>query len=160
MYDMVTTMLHDIKKFCEPRATSPSCAELETLMLDWLAKAMNLPKDFLHEGVGPGCGVILGSCSEGTLMTLLSAKSNALKTLSLKYPDVSEYELASKLVAYTSEYSHSSVERACLLRFTQLHKIPVDKNVSMRGDNLQRAITEDRNAGKIPFYVGDILLTN
>nr|XP_039272548.1 aromatic-L-amino-acid decarboxylase-like [Styela clava]XP_039272549.1 aromatic-L-amino-acid decarboxylase-like [Styela clava] len=134
-------------------ATSPACTELETLMLDWLAKAMNLPACFIHEGVGPGCGVILGSCSEGTLMTLLSARNNALKQLSLIYPDVAQYELASRLVAYTSEYSHSSVERASLLGFTKLHKVPVDKIVSMRGEALQRAIKEDKKAGKFPFYV-------
>ena len=42
------------------KASSPSCTELETVMMDWLAKALNLPDFFLHNGRGPGGGVIQG----------------------------------------------------------------------------------------------------
>ena len=34
--------------------------ELETVMMDWLAKAINLPECFIHGGRGPGGGVIQG----------------------------------------------------------------------------------------------------
>ena len=34
--------------------------ELETVMMDWLAKAINLPEYFIHGGKGPGGGVIQG----------------------------------------------------------------------------------------------------
>lgn len=39
-------------------ASGPSCTELEGIMLDWLAKAMDLPKDFMQStegGKGGGC---------------------------------------------------------------------------------------------------------
>ena len=40
-------------------AASPACTELETLMLDWMGKMIELPKDFLFsESGGRGGGVI------------------------------------------------------------------------------------------------------
>ncbi|KAF2975467.1 hypothetical protein EK904_012253 [Melospiza melodia maxima] len=39
-------------------AASPACTELETVMLDWLGKMVNLPKEFLAEKDGQGGGVI------------------------------------------------------------------------------------------------------
>jgi len=43
------------------QAASPSCTELETAMMDWLARALNLPECFVHGGKGPGGGVIQGT---------------------------------------------------------------------------------------------------
>jgi len=36
-----------IHKTCFVKAASPSCTELETIVLDWLGKAIGLPKEFL-----------------------------------------------------------------------------------------------------------------
>jgi len=43
------------------QAASPSSTELETAMMDWLARALNLPEFFIHGGKGPGGGVIQGT---------------------------------------------------------------------------------------------------
>jgi len=43
------------------QAASPSSTELETAMMDWLARALNLPEFFIHGGKGPGGGVIQGA---------------------------------------------------------------------------------------------------
>ena len=40
------------------KAANPACNELETVMLDWLGKMLQLPKDFLSETQGQGGGVI------------------------------------------------------------------------------------------------------
>jgi len=40
------------------QAASPACTELETVMLDWLGKMINLPEDFLAGKDGRGGGVI------------------------------------------------------------------------------------------------------
>jgi len=40
---------------------SPSSTELETAMMDWLARALNLPEFFINGGKGPGGGVIQGT---------------------------------------------------------------------------------------------------
>ncbi|MGH0162821.1 UNVERIFIED_CONTAM: hypothetical protein FKN15_053010 [Acipenser sinensis] len=39
-------------------AASPACTELETVMLDWLGKMLNLPEEFLAGTEGQGGGVI------------------------------------------------------------------------------------------------------
>lgn len=41
-----------------PQAASPACTELETVMLDWLGKMLQLPDAFLAEKAGAGGGVI------------------------------------------------------------------------------------------------------
>lgn len=40
------------------QAASPACTELETVMLDWLGKMINLPEEFLAGKDGQGGGVI------------------------------------------------------------------------------------------------------
>jgi hypothetical protein len=37
---------------------SPACTELEVVMLDWLGKMLELPKEFLASAGGKGGGVI------------------------------------------------------------------------------------------------------
>lgn len=45
--------------FCfSMQAASPACTELETVMLDWLGKMINLPEEFLAGKDGQGGGVI------------------------------------------------------------------------------------------------------
>jgi aromatic-L-amino-acid decarboxylase len=38
--------------------SSPACTELEVVMLDWLGKMLELPKEFLAASGGKGGGVI------------------------------------------------------------------------------------------------------
>lgn len=40
------------------QAASPACTELETVMLDWLGKMINLPEEFLAGKHSQGGGVI------------------------------------------------------------------------------------------------------
>nr|XP_009940044.1 PREDICTED: aromatic-L-amino-acid decarboxylase isoform X5 [Opisthocomus hoazin] len=47
-------------------AASPACTELETVMLDWLGKMINLPEDFLAGKDGRGGGVIQFCATLGT----------------------------------------------------------------------------------------------
>ena len=55
---------------------SPAMTELETIVLDWLAKMFKLPKEFLSNGTGGG--VIQGTASEATVVALLSAMSKSM----------------------------------------------------------------------------------
>ena len=61
-------------------ATSPACTELETLTLDWLAKATGLPEKFMSTSAHGG-GVIQGTASEATLVALLSARHRILRAI-------------------------------------------------------------------------------
>uniref|UniRef100_A0A9J7YGY8 Aromatic-L-amino-acid decarboxylase n=1 Tax=Cyprinus carpio carpio TaxID=630221 RepID=A0A9J7YGY8_CYPCA len=133
-------------------AASPACTELETVMLDWLGKMLKLPADFLAGTEGRGGGVIQGTASEATLIALLAARSKIIKLIQADHPDRSETDIISKLVAYSSDQAHSSVERAGLIAGVKMKKIPTDNKFSVRGDALQKVLEEDRAAGLIPFF--------
>lgn len=49
---------------------SPACTELEAIVMDWLAKAMNLPEFFLS--TGSGGGIIQGNNDDPRLCSVLA----------------------------------------------------------------------------------------
>ncbi|GFG35977.1 hypothetical protein Cfor_03560 [Coptotermes formosanus] len=133
--------------------SSPACTELEVVMLDWLGKMLELPKEFLAASGGKGGGVIQGTASEATLVALLGAKAKTVRRVKKEHPEWSESTIISKLVGYASNQAHSSVERAGLLGGIKLRLLPADDNLRLRGETLERAIQDDRDKGLIPFYV-------
>lgn len=81
---------------------SPACTELETIVLDWMAKLINLDSSFLSKGKGGG--VIQGTASEGILVALIAARQRVLDEY--KNKGLSEKELeevSTRLVAYASD---------------------------------------------------------
>uniref|UniRef100_A0A4X2LBN2 Aromatic-L-amino-acid decarboxylase n=1 Tax=Vombatus ursinus TaxID=29139 RepID=A0A4X2LBN2_VOMUR len=82
---------------------SPACTELETVMLDWLGKMINLPEAFLAGKDGEGGGVIQGSASEATLVSLLAARTKVIRQLQDKCPGLTKAAIMDKLVAYASD---------------------------------------------------------
>ncbi|XP_014253190.1 aromatic-L-amino-acid decarboxylase [Cimex lectularius] len=132
---------------------SPACTELEVVMLDWLGKLLDLPKEFLACSGGKGGGVIQGTASEATLVALLGAKARAIARAKEDHPDWSDYQIISKLVAYASEQAHSSVQRAGLLGGVQFKLLPTDERYRMQAAPLVEAVRKDRAEGLIPFLV-------
>ncbi|XP_066930390.1 aromatic-L-amino-acid decarboxylase-like [Clytia hemisphaerica] len=126
---------------------SPACTELEMLTMDWLAKMFDLPDVFQHAAEGHGGGVIQGSASESTLVAILAAKHRKLSQYG------HDEDFGSKLIAYTSKQSHSSVEKDVRLAGTKLRLLETDERFRLRGDELKRAIEEDKAKGLIPFFV-------
>ncbi|PNI43734.1 DDC isoform 2 [Pan troglodytes] len=133
-------------------AASPACTELETVMMDWLGKMLELPKAFLNEKAGEGGGVIQGSASEATLVALLAARTKVIHRLQAASPELTQAAIMEKLVAYSSDQAHSSVERAGLIGGVKLKAIPSDGNFAMRASALQEALERDKAAGLIPFF--------
>ncbi|XP_054157657.1 aromatic-L-amino-acid decarboxylase-like [Oppia nitens] len=127
--------------------SSPACTELEMQMMDWLAKMLDLPQHFMFSSGGKGGGVIQGTASEATYVTLLAARNKLLAQHN------NNKDILNKLVAYASSQSHSSVERAGLLGAIQIKQLPTDDKLSLRGDTLSNQIQKDRADGLIPFYV-------
>ncbi|XP_011802926.1 PREDICTED: aromatic-L-amino-acid decarboxylase isoform X3 [Colobus angolensis palliatus] len=84
-------------------AASPACTELETVMMDWLGKMLELPKAFLTEKAGEGGGVIQGSASEATLVALLAARTKVIHRLQAASPELTQAAIMEKLVAYSSD---------------------------------------------------------
>ncbi|VVC42124.1 Pyridoxal phosphate-dependent decarboxylase,Aromatic-L-amino-acid [Cinara cedri] len=133
--------------------TSPACTELEVQVMNWFGKILDLPKEFLNESEGPGGGILQGSASEATLVCLLAAKDRTVKRIKMLNPNMDEGMIKSKLVAYTSNQSNSSVEKAGLLGSMPMRLLNVDNNGQMTGSILAKAIAEDVAKGLIPCYV-------
>jgi len=87
----------------------PACTELEVVMMDWLAKSLQLPDFYLASNCGLGGGVIQGTASEATLVTLLSAKNKVIQEVKMEHPDWSDHFIRSKLVMYCSEQVNYSL---------------------------------------------------
>nr|XP_020024017.1 aromatic-L-amino-acid decarboxylase [Castor canadensis] len=134
-------------------AASPACTELETVMMDWLGKMLELPEAFLAGKSGEGGGVIQGSASEATLVALLAARTKMIQKLKTTSPELTQAAIMDKLVAYSSDQAHSSVERAGLIGGVRLKAIPSDGNFAMQASALQEALQRDKAAGLIPFFV-------
>ncbi|XP_062322484.1 aromatic-L-amino-acid decarboxylase [Osmerus eperlanus] len=133
-------------------AASPACTELETVMLDWLGKMLKLPGDFIAGTQGQGGGVIQGTASEATLMALLAARCRAVRLVQATDPERSEADIMSKLVAYASDQSHSSVERAGLIGGVQMKKVATDDSYAVQGETFRKLLDDDKKAGLIPFF--------
>ncbi len=129
-------------------ATSPACTELETHVLDWLVTMLALPESFLSSSTGGG--VIQDTASSATLCAMLAARERSTGYRS------NQNGCDGKLVAYTSNQAHSSVEKAAMIAGVgrdQLRLVAVDERFAMRTDALAQAIRQDKQAGLQPFFV-------
>jgi aromatic-L-amino-acid/L-tryptophan decarboxylase len=72
-------------------------------MMDWLGKMLKLPEFYLASTGGLGGGVIQGTASEATLVTLLAARNKAIQEAKDKNPDMPDHIIRSKLVMYCSQ---------------------------------------------------------
>ncbi|XP_032457496.1 tyrosine decarboxylase isoform X3 [Nasonia vitripennis] len=145
-------------------AASPACTELETIVLDWYAKAIALPTDFLSdsslnnsESSLSGGGVIQGSASECVLVTMLAARSQAIRSMKEQDPWTEDSAFLPRLVAYCSTESHSCVEKAAMISLVKLRILEPDDKCCLRGEILETAISEDLAHGLVPFYVATSL---
>ncbi|XP_054014494.1 aromatic-L-amino-acid decarboxylase-like [Hylaeus anthracinus] len=132
---------------------SPACTELEVITMNWLGKLVGLPDEFLNCKGGSGGGVIQGSASETTLVCFLAAREQTVHRMRRLHPEYSEDYIRSKLVAYTSDQSNSSVEKAGIIMAIPMKLVPPDDKYSLRGETLLKAIKEDLENGLIPCYV-------
>ena len=129
-------------------ATSPACTELETHVLDWLVPMLGLPEKFLSTSTGGG--VIQDTASSATLCAMIAARERATANQS------NHTGCDGKLVAYTSTQAHSSIEKAAMIAGIgrdNVRLIAVDDRFAMDPTALARAIREDRQAGRVPFFV-------
>ena len=126
--------------------TSPSATELEEVVMNWLRQMVGLPKTFE--------GVIMDTASMSSLTALASARE-ALG-LRIREEGMAGRSDLPRLRMYTSEQSHSSIEKAgVVLGIGQagVRKIEVDAEFRLKPDRLAAAIAEDRAAGWLPFFV-------
>jgi aromatic-L-amino-acid/L-tryptophan decarboxylase len=137
---------------------SPACTELETVVLDWLCRALGLPDHFLSTSSTPsshnqqqqqqhgGGGVIQGTASEASLVTMLAARHRMLEAFGS--------EAITRLVCYASAQSHSSIEKAARIAGVRVRLLePEREDMALHGATLAVAMREDLAAGLLPFFV-------
>ena len=122
--------------------TSPSAAELEEIVLEWLRQMLGLP-----EGMG---GVIQDTASTATLCALLTARERATDF------EANQKGLKKPLIVYTSEEAHSSVEKGVKIAGygkENLRLIPTDDAFAMIPEKLEEAVIVDKKGGLQPACV-------
>ena len=142
---------------------SPAVTELETIVLDWLARALHLPDCFLSEGRGGG--VIQGSASEATLTCMIAARERYLKQASAnlegKAKDDKIADLKGRLVVLGSDQSHSGVAKAALIAGVRWKPIPckLEEDLALTGEALLGALEECKRDRLEPFFLAATLGT-
>eukprot|EP00897_Mesotaenium_endlicherianum_P004479 jgi/Mesen1/4059/ME000213S03087 len=109
---------------------SPAATELETAVLDWLARLLGLPPAFTSQG----CVAAMRAREEG----------------------LSYAAAVGRLVAYTSDQAHSSVQKACMIAgIENFRMVPTDASTSwaLNPAALETLIAEDRAKRLVPFFL-------
>ncbi|KAI5845619.1 pyridoxal phosphate-dependent transferase [Morchella snyderi] len=141
---------------------SPAATELETIVLDWLCKLLNLPKCYLSTSPNGGGGVIQGSASEAIVTVVVTARDRYLKMLSAGAKTEEEKEEIidahrHKLVAIFSDQAHSSTQKGCQISGVKHRSIKVAgspaSNYSLTGPLLRQKLEELKEQGLEPFYI-------
>ncbi len=127
--------------------TSPAATELEEVALDWLRQMIGLEQGFK--------GVIVDTASLGTVCSIAAAR-HALSELAIRDRGLAGRSDVPRLLLYTSEQAHSSVEKAAIvlgIGSENVRKLPTDDDFRMSVPALETAIERDRAAGGRPFCV-------
>jgi aromatic-L-amino-acid decarboxylase len=119
--------------------TSPAVAELEQVALGWFRDWMGVPSDWF--------GITLDTASTGSMHALAAAREFVA-------PEARENGTPSGLVMYTSEQSHSSIEKGAIavgVGQKNVRKVAADGEFRMRPDVLAEMVERDVAAGLRPF---------
>jgi aromatic-L-amino-acid decarboxylase len=140
---------------------SPVVTELETVVLDWLAKILALPEGFMS--TNEGGGVIQGSASEAIVTVVVAARERYVRrqlerenlTLDSDEGEDRACELRSKLVAVGSEQAHSSTKKAAIIAGTRYRSITTSRSnaYAMTGQNVRQKLEELTAKGLHPYYL-------
>ncbi|MCD6346857.1 MAG: aminotransferase class V-fold PLP-dependent enzyme, partial [Bacteroidales bacterium] len=124
--------------------TSPSAAELEEQMMNWLKGMTGLPADW--------AGVIQDGASNATLTAMLTAREmKSSYRINQKGFDASD-----KFRIYCSTEAHSSIEKSVRIAGfgkENLVKTPVDNKLALDPAALEEAIIKDISNGYQPLFV-------
>jgi aromatic-L-amino-acid decarboxylase len=121
--------------------TSPAVAELEHVALGWLREWIGLPPEFF--------GIIFDTASTSSMHALVAARQFVC-------PEARVEGFSSGMTVYTSEQSHSSIEKGAIaigVGQKNVRKVPVDSEFRMRPEALAQLIEDDVRAGRKPMCV-------
>ncbi|CAN6340426.1 unnamed protein product [Urochloa humidicola] len=136
---------------------NPAATEMEVLALNWLAQLLRLPESFIMNRTGgargTGGGVILGTTSEAMLVTLVSARDAALRSIGSN-----GVAKMTKLTVYANDQTHSTFFKACRLAGfdpANIRSIPTgaDTNYGLDPVRLLEIMEADVATGLVPTYI-------
>ncbi|KAF2222686.1 pyridoxal phosphate-dependent transferase [Elsinoe ampelina] len=139
---------------------SPAVTELENVVMDWMAKALHLPSQFLSNGTGGG--VIQGSASEAVATVMIAARERYLKTLTADKTFSSdeeredfEFTMRGKMVALSSSETHSSAKKAATITGVRFRSIPAtaEHNFSLQASSVRSTLESLTAPGLHPFQL-------
>src|SRR5262245_41172928 len=121
--------------------TSPAVAELEQRTLDWLRQWLGLSEGWF--------GIVYDTASTSSMHAIVCARE-------LVAPEARAEGSRGDLMVYTSEQSHSSIEKGAIavgIGQNNVRKVPTDSSFAMRADALGKMIEHDKASGKRPACV-------
>lgn len=124
--------------------TSPSAAELEEKMMNWLLEMCGLPAEWE--------GTIHSTASDATLAAILSAREQ----WSDFRVNESGFRSEDRMRVYCSSQTHSSIEKGAKIAGIgreNVVKIEVDDQLAMKPEALEKAIADDMANGYHPICV-------
>ena len=125
--------------------TSPAVAELEQKALDWLRQWLGLGVSGKEEWFG----IVYDTASTSSMHAIVCARE-------MVAPEARAQGSHGDLVLYTSDQSHSSIEKGAIavgIGQNNVRKVPSDGEFRMRADALAEMVAADKAAGKRPFCV-------
>jgi aromatic-L-amino-acid decarboxylase len=139
---------------------SPVVTELETIVLDWIASMLALPKAFASQGEGGG--VIQGSASEAIVVVMVAARERYVRRQIERegLTDLEDIEdrssmIRAQLVALGSEQSHSSTKKAAAVAGTRYRSIATTRadDFALTGKAVRAKIEEMEARNLHPYYL-------
>src|ERR1041385_644945 len=121
--------------------TSPAVAELEQRTLDWLRQWIGLSDEWF--------GIVYDTASTSSMHAVVCARERV-------DPEARTAGSRNDLVLYTSDQSHSSIEKGAIavgVGQQNVRKVSSDSEFRMRADALAEMVEADKRAGKRPFCV-------
>jgi aromatic-L-amino-acid decarboxylase len=142
---------------------SPACTEMETIVMDWVAKALGLPECFLSMSKNLGGGVIQNSASDAIATMLVAARERRVREMVLAEglkEGTTEYEerkmdLQPRLVAIASDQTHSSAAKGALIAGTRFRTVStrLEENMEMTGSRLREVLEQCDKDGLTPYHL-------
>mgnify|MGYP000592648911 CR=1 FL=1 len=117
---------------------APGAVRLENMIIRWMCRLMDYPENSF--------GNLTSGGSTANLMALVTAR----EVHNIKARDIE------KSVIYLTEQAHHSILKAIRisgLSEAKLRFIPLDENLKLSAEHLEKVIIEDRKNGLIPFYI-------
>ena len=138
--------------------SSPASAELEAVVMDWMAGLFGLPAHF-RTASGVGGGSICQTAGEAAIIALLTAKRKAMEGFEDgKVADDIREARERRLVLYVSDQAHGILGRAVKVAGIPASRVRVLKTKRQHdwrldADDVRSAMQTDAAAGLAPFFL-------